>query len=423
MTDPSASGSFAVSDYVGPECIRLLTNMLGMTSFANTSANKDFQGEYAYGDTVHRKYPQMHEVVDGPTYVPKTMARQTCDIKVDQWVQLPWGWNAWDDALSVERTEEELRENYFKPAMATMQQEIESRYSRYLFYNISNVVGQVGTTPTQLQTFGAATTRMIENGAMNSARKYGMFISAQQQENAVAASSAIFNPGNEISRAFKEGYIGRFASAEWFTSMSLQTFTTGIWANVASGVTVSGAGQAGNSINVSCTTGDTFVPGDIISFSTVYNTNPMTRVSTNRLKQFKIMVSTTGVAGAATLTIKPAIIASGPYQNCSNMPGNGDTLTLWPGTTMVNATAKTGVFGVALNDLGAFLAGVKIKKLSKGGAIEKFQQSQDPDSGLSLNFVEFSNPETYNTGHRIDTLFGFGDALLDRCACLIASQY
>lgn len=417
------AGSFAVTDWVAPTCLTLLENMLGMTSFANFSTEKEFDREFAVGDTVRAKYPQMFNTVDGPEFQPQAIARQTTNVTVDQWVQLPWGWDAWETALDLERNEAELTANYFSPAMRKMAQEIESRFSRFAFYNTNNVVGAIGTTPTSLDTFGSATTRMIENAGMAASEKYGFFLTPQQQQSAVAASIALFNPSDQVSKAFKKGYIGQYADADWFTSMSLQTFTTGIWATVATGVTVNAAGQSGNSITVACTTGDTFVAGDVISFSTVYNVNPMTLASTNRLKNFKIMVSTTGVGATATLTIYPAIIGPGsPYQNCSNLPGNGDTLTLWPGTTMVNATAKTGVIGQALNDLAFFMAGVKIKKL-KSSSVEKFQQVQDKDSGLSLNFVSFSDPKDYTTGNRIDTLFGFGNAFGDRCAVLIPSLY
>lgn len=414
-------GSFVFSDWVAPECLRLLTNMLAMTGYANWDYEKEFERDFAVGETVRVKYPQLFTVTDGQDYDPQAIQRINTTITVDQWMQIGFEWDSLERALKLERSQEEISKQYLVPAMRKMAQEAESRFSRFAFLNTNNVTGALGTTPTSLQTFSGATTRMWENAGLDASEKYGMFCTPQMQENAVAASIALFNPGSEISRAFKRGYIGQYANADWFTSMSLRSHTSGAWATVATGVTVSGGGQSGSTLNVACTTGDTFKAGDIINIATPYNVNPMTLLTTNRLKQFKIMADAVGVASAATLSIYPSIIGPGsPYQNVSVLPGNGDILTLWPGTTMVNATAKSGVLGIALNDQAFFMAGVKIAN-PKESSVEIASQMQDKETGLSIAFVRAFDPDKRRWINRFDSLIGFGNAFGDRCACLIAS--
>jgi hypothetical protein len=192
---------------------------------------------------------------------------------------------------------------------------------------------------------------------------------------------------------------------------------------VATGVTVSGAGQSGNSLAVACTTGDTFKRGDIVNIASVYNVNPRTKRSTGTLKQFKIMADATGAASAATLSISPSIVGPGsPSQNVDSLPVSGNTLALWPGTTMSNAAAKTGTLGIGLNKLGFAMAGVELMMPSVGGNVKVASQKKDKNTGLSISVLSLFDGVLRRQINRIDALIGFGALYADRCAVLVASS-
>lgn len=416
MPDPN---SFVFTDWVAMECLRLLTNMLAMTGYANWGYEKEFKREFAPGDTVRVKYPQLWTVTDGFDYDPQAISRINTTITLDQPMQIGFEWDSLDEALKLERSEQEIRKNYLEPAMRKMASEAETRFSRFVFFNTNNVTGAIGTTPSSLQTFLGATTRMLENGGMDVSNRYGMFVSPEMQEGAVAASQAIFNPGDEISRGFKRGYIGQYADADWFTNLNLVTHTTGVIATQAS---VTFASGSGSSIVLNCTTGDTFNAGDIINIAAVNNVNPMTLTSTNRLKQFKVMQNATGAASTVTLSIYPSLIGPGsPYQNIDALPLANAAVTFWPGTTITNGAAKTGVLGVALNDYAYFMAGAKLM-MPKGSSVEIAEQRQDPETGLAVAFIRQFDGRSRSMINRMDMLIGFGNAYGDRCACLIGSQ-
>jgi hypothetical protein len=366
------------------------------------------------------KYPQLFTVTDGQTYNPQAINRINTNITLDQWMQIGFEWDSLERALKLERSESEISKQYLMPAMRKMAQEAESRFSLFVFLNTNNVTGALGTTPTSMQTFSGATTRLWENAGLDASEKYGMFVTPQMQENAIAASIAYFNPGADISRQWKRGYVGEYANADWFTSMSLRSFTTGVWATQAN-LKVSGAGQTGSSLLIVAVTGDTFKAGDIFNIASVYNVNPMTLLSTNRLKQFKVMAATTAASSAATLSIYPSIIGPGsPYQNVDSLPGDQALVTMWPGTTISNAAAKSGVLGVALNDQAFFMAGAKIAN-PKESSVEIAAQHQDEETGLAMAFVRAFDPVERRWINRFDSLVGFGNAYGDRCACLIGS--
>jgi hypothetical protein len=414
-------GSYVFADWVAPECLRLLTNMLALTGYANWSYEKEFDREFAPGDTVRVKYPQQFTVVDGQTYQPQAINRINTSITVDQWMQIPFEWDGLEEALKLERSEEEIRRQYLIPAMRKLAQEAESRYSLFVFQNTNNIVGALGTTPTSLQTYSAATTRMWENAGLDASEKYGMFLTPQMQESAIAAAIGYFHPGDELSRMWKRGYIGQYANADWFTSMSLRTFTTGIIATQAN-FTVNGANQSGSSLNINANNGDTFKVGDRFNIASVNNVNPMTLLSTNRLKQFVITQALTMSGTTGTLQIYPSILGPGsPYQNVDSLPTNTALCTFWPGTTITNGAAKTGVLGVALNDQAFFMAGVKIAN-PKESSVQIAAQMQDRETGIAIAFVRVFDAVEHRWINRFDSLVGFGNAYGDRCSVLIGSQ-
>jgi hypothetical protein len=71
-------------------------------------------------------------------------------------------------------------------------------------------------------------------------RKRGMMISSSMMASLGSNITNIFNPKDEISRIWEEGYIGDLAGLEFFESNSLYSHTAGTWQNANS---VNGAGQ------------------------------------------------------------------------------------------------------------------------------------------------------------------------------------
>ena len=98
-------------------------------------------------------------------------------------------------------------------------------------------------------------------------------------------------------------------------------------------VTVDGEGQTGSSIRLAgagaVAIPDYFKKGFAIQFGGVYDINPLTWKTTGWLKNFEVTADTPSVAetGAVMVPIHPAIITSGPYQNCSASPPHRAAVT------------------------------------------------------------------------------------------------
>lgn len=396
------------------EGLRSLVNKLAVAQYFNTDYNKEFTKEFAPGETVRVKLPQRFTVSKGLAYQPQGIQRRFTTVSCDQVFGIHFEWDSVEAALKMERGREAVKREYLDPAMEQLAQEIDSRAAAWALANTNNVVGSLGTTPTSFDVYGQARARMIENACTPG--KKGMVITPQMMRTIVSNNLTTFNPQDEVAEAFREGYYGHAQGFEWDESMSLYSTTAGNWQGA---VTVNGAVADGaTSINVTCTTGDTFNANDIISVAAVNNANPVTRRSTGTLKQFVITQSTVGVANAAVLQISPIINGPGSqYQNVDALPANGAALTLYPGTT--NPYGKSGMNGLALNRDAFALVGVKLE-IPK--ACEMSSQARDPKTGISVAFVRMFDPNERKMVNRFDVLLGFGNLYPDNCAVRVLSQ-
>jgi hypothetical protein len=404
------ANQFQYTDWLTMEGLRILKNKLQVAPFFNTDYNKEFTKEFAVGESVRVPLPQRFLIRNGLGYSPQPINRIYTTVNCDQILGVDFEWDSAEAALKMERGMEMIKKNYLDPAMAQIAQEIDSRAALWAYQNTNNIVGVLGTNPTSFQTINQARQRLVELACPPGAEK-GMVIPPSVNVSLVNAAIQYFNPASDISKNYKEGSIGRNSGFDWYESMSLYSHTAGTWAGT---VELSAAVTNGtNSLSVTCTTGDTFNKGDVISAEAVYPVNPVTRRRTgNTLKQFTILQDAVGVGSAATLLVSPTIYGPGSqYQNVDALPANGADLTLFPGTA--NPNGLSGINGLALHPDAFAIVGVKLESPK---ATEVTSQTRDPQTGISLRFVRMFDPQQSKMINRFDVLLGFGNLYPDNCA-------
>lgn len=398
------------------EILRLLLNKLVVADYFDRSWEKDFEKEFAPGSQITIKFPQRFTVTDGMGYAPQAIARLSTPVTLEQWLQIAFEWDDYEAAVKLERSEDELRDNYFEPAAAAMAQEIDSRAAAWAWQNANNVFGALGTDPTSVTTYYQARQRLQELACPPGKR--AMLVSSSMMQTLGSNITSIFHPDDEITRMWKEGSIGKLAGFSFFESNSIYTATAGTWAGANS---VHGANQSGTAIIVTATAGDTFMQGDKITFAGVYQVNPMTRRYPGKkaLKQFVITQNLVAVGGGAdTINILPAIYGPGSqYQNVDSLPVDTAAMTLWPGTAAPNGA--TGTVGLALSRYAFAIVGAK---LYVPKAVEAASAAQDPDSGISIRKVKAWDPVRSVQVNRMDSLLGFGNLYQDNGAvCVVGA--
>lgn len=409
------ANAFLNTTWVSLKVLRLLLNKLVVAEYFNRSWEKEFQKEFAPGSQVTVKFPQRFTVTNGMGYSPQGINRLQTPVNLDQWMQVAFEWDDYEAAVKLERSEEELDEQYFEPAAAALAQECDSRCAKWAYQNASMMTGVLGTDPTAVSTYYTARQRLEENAA-GVLGKRCMLISSSMMTSLGSNITSIFHPADEITKAWKEGVIGELATFMFYESQSLYSHTAGTW---AAAVTVNGANQSGTALTITATAGDTFNVGDKFSIANVNNVNPMTRRVPGKSYNKVFTVTQALVAaggGADVLNFLPPIYGPGSqYQNVDALPANGAALTLWPGTAAPNG--KVGTVGLGLTRQAFAIVGAK---LYTPQAVEKAGTAQDPDTGLSVRKVKAWDPVRSVQVNRMDSLFGLGNLYQDNGAVTVA---
>src|ERR1051326_7845473 len=97
------------------DILRLLLNKLEVCDYFNRTWQRDFDEEFAPGSSITVKFPWRPQVISGMGYVPQGINRISTTISLDRWIQTPFEWDDYERAVKLERSEEELRENYYDP--------------------------------------------------------------------------------------------------------------------------------------------------------------------------------------------------------------------------------------------------------------------------------------------------------------------
>jgi hypothetical protein len=406
---------FQVVDWIGMKALADLINKSQIAPFFNTDHNAEFEEEYAVGDTVRVKLPQRWLITNGLQYQPQPVKRKYTTVAIGQPFGVHFQWDDIEAALKLERSKEQVYDQYVSPAIKQISAEIDARCALFACQNANMITGVLGTTPTAMSTINHGRTLLNVNSCTPGER--GFILSPQMEETLGENVVTVFNPTSDISRIYREGSIGKARGFDWYTSNQLYTHTAGSWTSP----TVNGANQSGSSLTVNLSNGDTVNQGDVFSITAnnkVNAVNPVTRRSTGEQKYFVVTQGFTAVGGGAdVLSISPPIIGPGdPYQNVDALPLNSATITLFPGTSSPNG--KAGVNGLMLNKDAFALVGVKLQTPK---AVEYSTQKRDPVTGLSIRIVKAWDPRAGMMTHRIETVIGLGTLYPDNCAVRVLS--
>lgn len=411
----AAPNSFDVSDYLARESVRRLTNRLVITEAFNTAYNKYFNGNYnvgPFGDTLRVPYPRQFIPGTGNNlgYEPQPMVDRSTSIQIDQIAKVHFEYDVLEQALKMQDYQGAMTEDIIIPATDTMAQDIEDRAALYAYQHTPNIVGQLGTNPTTFDAvFGASYERFTNLAAPRGGRR--AILAPSITRALTAAELALFQPADDISRAFKEGTLGRAQSFDTFSSPSLYSHTAGTWAGTVEVLTAptpnTDAGTGITSLVLTATNGDTVKKGDVANIAAVYEVNPMTRRSTGKLREISILANATAAASTMTITFTPPLYGPGsPYQNVDALPLAGADLTLFPGTTSPNG--KSGKQSLLLGRDAFAMVGVRLKVPPSGGDI-KTAQRRDPTSGLAVCYTQQFTNDEMKYRCRFDCPFGFGE--------------
>jgi hypothetical protein len=390
-------------DMITRESLRILHQKLNFCTNIITDYDDSFaQSGAKIGNTLRVRLPVQYTSATGATMATGTGAdsiQTSTTLTVNTQRHVPMRFTTNELTMSID----EFSMRHIEPAMAKLAAMMEYDGLSTLYPKINGVID--GDANVGFDDIMNARARLQDQLAPMDNRV--ALLDTQGMVDLVTDNKSLFNAQDEINKQYKEGSMGRFGGFDFYENTLIPTHTAGAGAGQATpAYLVNGANQAKtlSASDPDPTTGSLIVDtgtaalsaGDVFTIGDdVFEVHPETKQSTGRLKQFTVTAAATG---AGTLTISPAIIASGPHQNVSAVPDDNDELNFLDGVAASTAHKQSILF-----QKGFACMGTADLVLPKGVHMAS-RQSYD---GISMRIVQdysITNDRVYT---RLDVLYGF----------------
>jgi hypothetical protein len=389
------SNTLVTCSILAKEALAVLENMLTFASNVNRDWEDEFKTNqargYSPGATINIKKPPRYVYRAGRVAVPQSTVETTIPLTLSQG-GCDLNFTGFERTLSLQQMEGKLQ-----AAMATVANEVDRQGLQLARFATFNCIGTPGTLPTTQALALAAITgvnQRLDEMAAPRDRQRALIMNPALNGAAIQGFAGLFNGQTTLEKQFQKGMMVDSLGLSYAMDQNVDLHTNGT--AVVGTNTVNGAGQQGATITVNALNG-TVTKGTKITFAGIFAVNPQSRVSTGTLAQF---VVTADAANAATsLSISPAIVNSGAFQNVTASPANGAAITIF-GTASGSFNTNVGFHKDAFT-----LAMVPMYAPPSGkGVIDVAQESY---KGMNLKVTEFYDGINDNYILRIDVLFGW----------------
>lgn len=398
---------FENPSFITNEGMRLLKNNLQFVRNLDTDFGHYFTETPKKGESISVRKQTRFVGRDGETFSAEGYTEKVCSMTVQETAGVDLQFSNRELMFNFER----FSERVIAPAMQTLANKIESAALNLAITGTANTVGTPGTIPNTLKTYNQARAKMSWEGAPPEG--HTLLINPDMQVEAVDAGRSLFNPSMVISKAFETGQLGSHYNAKVYECQNLYTHVVGAQGGtpLVNGTIADGA----TSVMIdgwTAAAATRLKKNDVITFTGVYAVNPWTRQTTNALRQFVVQAdAASDGTGAMTVQILPAIVASGAFQNVTNVPADNTPVTVLGAANTVSPN------GIRFHREAFLFA--SFNQILPGG-VEIAKMATDPSTGLKLRFIRDWDTKNNVQINRYDLVWAFGTAF-GELACRVAS--
>ena len=399
------------------EALMVLENELTFTGQVDRNYDDQFAVVGAkIGQTVNVRRPGRFIGAIGPQLVVEDFNETSVPVTLSTQFQVSTQFTTQDLALSLDMFSDRI----LKPAIATVANKMDRDGLVTAKNNTANIVGTAGTAPTGLITYLTAAAYLDSEGAPRDGRR-SCTIEPFTSSTIVDSLKGLFVPTSQISSQYTKGLMGRDSGGmNWYMDQNVvsQTFgsysTATLSCNVttATGFLTSGWAYSSNITIGATSAAATLNQGDTFTIAGVFAVNPQNRQSYGKLRNFVVQSTTAiGSGGTATVTVVPAVITAGQFQNVSVTSSGSQTVTPFNNTGVTspqNILMHRNAFTLACADL----------ELPEG--VHFAGRASDKELGLSIRVVRQYTINNDSIPTRLDVLYGWAP-LYPELACRIAS--
>ena len=399
------------------EALMVLENELTFTSEVDRNYDDQFAVVGAkIGQTVNVRRPGRFIGTTGPALAVEDFNETSVPVTLSTQFHVDTQFTTQDLALSLDM----FSDRVLKPGIAAIANKMDRDGLVTAKNNTANIVGTAGAAPTGLITYLTAAAYLDSEGAPRDGRR-SVTVEPFTSATIVDSLKGLFNPQTTISSQYTKGLMGRDSGGmNWYMDQNVVSQTFGSYASAtlscnvstATGFLSSGWAYSSN-ITIGATgAAATLNQGDTFTIAGVYAVNPQNRQSYGKLRNFVVQSTTAiGSGGTATVTVVPAVITAGQFQNVSVTSTGSQTVTPFNNTGVTspqNILMHRNAFTLACADL----------ELPEG--VHFAGRASDKEIGLSLRVVRQYTINNDSIPTRIDVLYGWAP-LYPELACRIAS--
>ena len=405
------------------EALMVLENELTFTS----EVDRNYDDQFAVvggkiGNTVNVRRPGRFLGTTGPALNVEDFNETSVPVTLSTQFHVDTQFTTQDLALSLDM----FSDRVLKPAVAAIANKIDRDGLVMATQNTANIVGTAGTPPTGLITYLTAGAYLDAEGAPRDGRR-ACIIEPFTSATIVDSLKGLFVPQEAIGEQYRKGLMGRdSAGMNWkmdqnvvsqtFGSNSTTTVTGSVATTTATGFLTTGWASSSNISITAANTGNLILNvGDTFTIAGVYAVNPQNRQAygSNKLRNFVVKSAATIASGSsATVTVSPAVITAGQFQNVS-IPSTSATAAI----TQFNSTGTVSPQNIIMHR-NAFTLAVADLELPEG--VHFAGRASDKEIGLSMRVVRQYTINNDSIPTRLDVLYGWAP-LYPELACRVAA--
>lgn len=385
------------------ETVRILYNEIILGKRVSRKRQAEFgKDSMKIGDTLNIRRPARFVVNSGAAFSGQDYTETSIPLVVNQQKHVDTSFTSSDMTLKVQ----DYSERILKPKIIQLAQQIDIDGYINAKNTVGNLTGTAGTAPNAFSFLTDIGKKLDDFSTPRDNRYYVM----DQATNAaqIGSLTGFFNAQDSIGQQYDDGIfmptkntvglkiamsqnvarhtVGALGGTPVVNGAS-QSLTAG-WANTGTLITNGWTAAAANRLRA----------GDVFTAAGCFSVNPVTRNSTGQLLQMVVLNDqSSDASGNLTISMSPAIITAGPFQNATAAPTNGGGIT-------VNGTASTSYVRNLSWDPDAFeLAVVPMVDLAMYGGWGAVRTQ----NGFSLRVFRQAAISSDTVGDRVDALYGW----------------
>jgi hypothetical protein len=386
---PSPNNSLLSVDQITRECLRVLHQKLSFVGSINRAYDDSFAQEGAkIGSNLRIRLPNQYVIRTGRTMNAQDTQEQSVTLPVTNQAGVDLNFTSADRTMVLD----DFSTRIITPAMSVVASYMEATALTNLSNEVYNLVDQ-DATAVSLLAFGLGRQKLQDNLAPDDGQRAAL-LSTTHEVKLVDALKGLFHQSTAIEQQYREGMMGRTQGFDFMSSTHVLDHLTGTAAKTTGYLTNAAVAQTGTSLVVD-TGSTTFLVGDVITIAGVFRVHPETKISTGVLQQF--VVTANSGASATTLSISPAIVATGGAQNVTNAAADNQAIV------KVGAGASEYLNGSLVYHKDAFTLATADLVMPEGVDFA----AREVYDGVSLRIVRAYDINNDTFPCRVDVLFGY----------------